>query len=135
ARAEKCRFRHGVVRALAAGWNAALVAPPGPGPAPVGFELGCVLVGVARSRAAREDDVAARASLLRKPLGDQPGSLRGVVRNGDVDRGHPPSASSRDRSIAAWIALRKAARTPACSSSRIAAIVVPPREDTDSRRP
>src|SRR6266542_898337 len=35
--------------------------------------------------------------------------------------------------MAAWIAFRNAARTPACSSSRIAAIVVPPGEVTDSR--
>src|SRR5829696_2064051 len=45
----------------------------------------------------------------------------------------PPAASSRPRSIAAWIAFRKAARTPACSSSRIARIVVPPGEVTISR--
>ena len=37
------------------------------------------------------------------------------------------------RSIAAWIAFRNAARTPACSSSRIARIVVPPGEVTISR--
>ena len=45
----------------------------------------------------------------------------------------PARASSRERSIAAWIAFRNAARTPACSSSRIAAIVVPPGEVTISR--
>ena len=44
-----------------------------------------------------------------------------------------PSASSFERSIAAWIAFRNAARTPARSSSRIARIVVPPGEVTISR--
>ena len=44
-----------------------------------------------------------------------------------------PAASSRERTIAAWIALRNAARTPACSSSWRARIVVPPGEVTISR--
>ena len=44
-----------------------------------------------------------------------------------------PAASSRERTMAAWIAFRNAARTPAISSSRIAAIVVPPGEVTISR--
>ena len=39
----------------------------------------------------------------------------------DVPGDHgSPAASSRERTIAAWIAFRNAARTPACSSSRIA---------------
>ena len=39
-----------------------------------------------------------------------------------VFRQGSPAASSRARTIAAWMALRNAARTPAISSSRIAAI-------------
>ncbi len=45
----------------------------------------------------------------------------------------PPSASSFERVMAAWIAFRNAARTPACSSSWMAAIVVPPGDVTISR--
>ena len=43
------------------------------------------------------------------------------------------SESSRERSVAAVIAFRNAARTPARSSSRIARVVVPPGEVTVSR--
>ena len=57
-----------------------------------------------------------------------------VVDDAEVDVGSlVASASSCERSIAAWIAFRNAARTPACSSSRIARIVVPPGEVTASR--
>ena len=130
---EQRRLRHGVVRPCVVRRDAALVSPPELDAAPVGLELGCELVGVARGRAAGEDDAAAGPDLLHQPLRDE---LRRLVRVGDdrdVDRAHPPSASSRARSMAAWIALRNAARTPACSSSRIAAIVVPPGDVTDSR--
>src|SRR4029079_9215709 len=96
-------------------------------------EAGGDLVGAARGRAAGEDDAAAGAGLLGEALGDELRRLFRVGDDGDLDLAHPPSASSRARSIAAWIALRKAARTPACSSSRIAAIVVPPGDVTDSR--
>ena len=44
-----------------------------------------------------------------------------------------PCGELAERSIAAWIAFRNAARTPAISSSRIAAIVVPPGDVTISR--
>src|SRR5262249_51789094 len=130
---EQRRLRHAVVRELVVRRDAALVSPPELGPAPVGLELGGDLVRAARGRAAGQDDAAACTRLFGEALGDEPGRFLGVGDDGDVDRAHSPSASSRERSIAAWIALRNAARTPACSSSRIAAIVVPPGEVTDSR--
>src|SRR5581483_3780761 len=117
---------HPVVRALVVGRDAALVSPPELDAAPVGLELGGQLVGAARRRTTGEDDAPAGARLLGETLGDEGGRRLRVLDDDDVDRAHPPSASSRARSIAAWIALRNAARTPACSSSRMAAIVVPP---------
>ena len=83
--------------------------------APVGAEDAGTLIGRARAGPAREADVAARAC----SRGDQHGGLLGgVVDDPEVDLSYP--ASSRERSIAAWIAFRNAARTPARSSSRIA---------------
>ena len=71
----------------------------------------------------------------RRRLGEQrPGrGRRRRRRRGSRPLTASPAASSRERSIAAWIAFRNAARTPARSSSRIARIVVPPGEVTISR--
>ena len=83
----------------------------------------------ARAGRARDGREACRSS----------SSLGAAARDGDAAEAHVPSLSPARRRapwrafIAAWIALRNAARTPADSSSRIAAIVVPPGEVTISR--
>src|SRR5215218_10760804 len=119
-----------IVRALVVRRHAALVAPPERRRAPVGLELGCQLVRRARGRAAGERDVVAAAGSAGEKL-----SRRAVgFRCGREDlQNESASLSSFERSIAAWIAFRNAARTPARSSSRIARIVVPPGEVTCSR--
>ena len=130
--------RHVEVRPLVVGRCAPLVAPPELDARPVLLELRGQLVRALRRRPAREHDLTAHARGLGKAFRHDPcGALR-VVGDDDLDvaaRGHAQFSceSSRARFIAAWIALRNAARTPACSSSRIAAIVVPPGEVTDSR--
>src|SRR4029078_6423427 len=87
-----------------------------------------------RRLAARQNDVAALTRGTREALADDSRELLLVLDDDHLAVAHcSPAPSSRLRSIAAWIALRKAARTPACSSSRIARIVVPPGEVTVSR--
>src|SRR5688500_18366067 len=126
---EQRALRQPVVRPLVVGGDAPVVTPPDLGGAPVRLELGCQLVCALRSRAAGERDVAGRSS-------EQVGApaRRRLEVGCDLDVYCSPAASSCDRSIAAWIASRKAARTPFCSSTRIARIVVPPGEVTASRR-
>src|SRR5439155_5963407 len=124
------------VRQLVVGRDATLVSPPQRGGAPVRLALRRELVGAARRIAAGEDDRRARARCRDQFLRDERCNLFFVVGADELDpvqRHASPSASSRERSIAAWIAFRNAARTPARSSSRIALIVVPPGEVTCSR--
>src|SRR5215212_9563599 len=131
---EERTLRQRVVRVLVVGRHAALVAPPHLDLAPVGLALRRLLVGLLGRLATGQDDVAAFARSSREALADNRGELAFVLDDDELDVRHcSPAASSRLRSIAAWIALRKAARTPACSSSRIARIVVPPGEVTVSR--
>ena len=110
-----------------AGGTHALVDPPQLDPAPVGPQ------DATRSYARRGLEPPERpiwppvstasAIRLRRRLGRR----GGVVDDDELDVAQlSPSASSFERSIAAWIAFRNAARTPARSSSRIAWIVVPP---------
>src|SRR3954471_3098492 len=125
---------HAVVRFLVVGRHAAFVSPPELDLAPVVGALRRLLVRVLRCFPAREDDVAPFACGLRHSLADDRRDFLLVVEDDELDVVHcSPAASSRERSIAAWIALRKAARTPACSSSRIARMVVPPGDVTASR--
>src|SRR4051794_11701255 len=120
------------VRVLVLRRHGALVAEPDVRAAPVRLERGGELVGAAGGRAAAERDVASAADGLDQQLR---GPRLRVVEDLERDLGAQTSASasSRERSIAAWIAFRNAARTPARSSSRIARIVVPPGEVTFSR--
>ncbi len=66
---EQRSLRQPVVRPLVLGWDAAVVAPPELGGAPVGPELGGELVRARRCRAAGERDVAVR---LGEQLGAHP---------------------------------------------------------------
>ena len=89
-------------------------------------------IGVRRGQRVSAGTRLGRVGLLGRLHGPAP-PLRGARPR---RRGEPATrlcASSFERCIAAWIAFRNAARTPACSSSRIAAIVVPPGEVTISR--
>ena len=86
-----------------------------------------------RARARR---AGARARRRARAAPVRPAASRGAwleARHQSAGDQSSPAASSRARVIAAWIALRNAARTPADSSSRIAAIVVPPGDVTISR--
>src|SRR6266511_3602843 len=131
---EERTFRHSVVRVLVIGRHAALVAPPELDGLPIGCALRRFLVRLLGRLSARQDDVAAFACCTREPFGDDRRNFPVVLEDDELDVGHcSPAASSFDLSIAAWMALRNAARTPACSSSRIARIVVPPGEVTASR--
>jgi hypothetical protein len=121
-----------VVRSLVIGRYTALVAPPQLRGRPVRLERRGLLVRRPRAVAAGESDVLTRARGVDEQLGGR--RLRLVRRVEDPEESQEsPSASSCERSIAAWIAFRNAARTPARSSSRIARIVVPPGEVTISR--
>src|SRR5437763_11696891 len=131
---EERALGHAEVRVLVVGRHAALVTPPEVHLAPVALALRRFVVRLLRRLAAREYDVATFAGRLREPFGDDGRDLLRTLDDDELDVAHcSPAASSRDLSIAAWIALRNAARTPACSSSRIARIVVPPGEVTASR--
>src|SRR3954454_21070564 len=131
---EQRALGHAVIRFLVVGRHAAFVSPPELHLAPVVGALRRLLVRLLWCLAAGEDDVFPVARGLCHPLADDGGYLLLVVEDDELDVAHcSPAASSRERSIAAWIALRKAARTPACSSSRIARMVVPPGEVTASR--
>src|SRR5438552_6721868 len=129
---EQRLLRHAVVRPLVPGRNGALVAPPELGAAPVRLQSRGERVRVPWRRAARQHDAAPAPRSLGESLGND---ARRIVRYDDLDIAvhGSPAASSRERSIAAWIAFRNAARTPPDSSSRIAAIVVPPGDVTASR--
>src|SRR5829696_5542546 len=123
-----------VVRVLVVGGHAALVGPPDLDAAPVRREPRRALVGRPRSRSTGERDVPAATSRLGQQVAGLAHRLGSARRDPQLDVHYsPPAASSRPRSIAAWITFRKAARTPACSSSRIARMVVPPGEVTISR--
>src|SRR4029077_12915323 len=123
-----------VVRLPVRGRDDALVDPPQVEVAPVGPQNRHALVRVARARAAGEADIAARVDRFGDSQRRRLGRRGGVVEDDQLDVGQlSPSASAFERSIAAWIAFRKAARTPARSSSRIAWIVVPPGLVTASR--
>jgi len=123
-----------VVRVPVGGRDDAIVDPPQVDPAPVGAQDRRALVRRAGARAAGETDVAARVDCVGNSLRGCLGRGGGVVEDDELDvRQLSPSANAFERSIAAWIAFRKAARTPARSSSRIAWIVVPPGLVTASR--
>src|SRR4029453_15938176 len=122
-----------VVRALVVGRHAALVSPPECRRAPVGLEACGQLVCRPGRVAARQRDVLAVAGGLDEQFGRGALRLSRCVENSKIDAQESPSASSFERSMAAWIALRNAARTPARSSSRMARIVVPPGDVTISR--
>src|SRR5439155_17392074 len=125
---------HPVVRAPVVRRDAAFVDPPQLDAAPVGAEDCNALVRRTRARAAGEADMTYGVDGLCDQLGRRLGRELRIVDDPKLDVVHPPSsASSFDRSIAAWIAFRNAARTPARSSSRIARIVVPPGDVTASR--
>src|SRR5262249_32988861 len=130
---EQRASRQSVVRVLVVGRDAAFVSPPEVDLAPVALALRGLDVRLLRRLAAGEDDALADARCAGEALGHHGRNDLLVVDDDELDVVHcSPAASSRLRSIAAWIALRKAARTPACSSSRIARIVVPPGEVTAS---
>jgi hypothetical protein len=76
---------------------------------------------------------SARSSGGAAPGVETSASARSRRRRHARRRRHSPRASWLPRCLAASIASRKAARTPADSSTRIAAIVVPPGEVTISR--
>src|SRR5689334_1347125 len=131
---EEGTLRHPVVRVRVLRRYAPLVAPPQVDAAPVRGELGRALVRPLGRLAAGEDDVAPVGSRARQALGDGLRDGVGVGEDPELDVAHcSPAASSFERSIAAWIALNSAARTPALSSSCTARIVVPPGEVTASR--
>jgi len=119
---EQCALRERVVRELVIRRNATFVAPPDLRPAPVRLSLRCFLVRLLRRRAARERDVSAGVCSKSQPLRNSSGDLARVLADDELDvaRHESPAASSFDLFIAAWMAFRKAARTPACSSSRMA---------------
>src|SRR4029077_10938526 len=101
---------------------------------PVGPRFPPLSVGGLGLFPAGEHHVFPFARRAGEPLRDDRRNLLLVLDDDELEVRHcSPAASSLLRSIAAWIALRKAARTPACSSSRIARIVVPPGEVTASR--
>ncbi len=90
-----------VVRPRIVRRDAALVAPPHLGLAPVGLELGGQLVRAPWALTAGEDDVPAGTRRFREPLRDE---ARRRLRIGDdfqPDAHSSPAASSRERSIAA----------------------------------
>src|ERR671922_73748 len=125
------RFAHeAVVRALVVGRHAAFVAPPETGLRPVRLQLRCELVRRPGRGPSRQRDVLAAVRCGDEQLGRRVMRLGCGLEDSVQDS---PRASSRERSIAAWIAFKNAARTPARSSSRIARIVVPPGEVTISR--
>jgi hypothetical protein len=104
-----------VVRALVVGLDATLVAPPDGGARPVGPQLRRAFVRLPGGFAAGEGDLLPRRRGVAQQLR---GDLRPVVADVELDvRQADPAASSRDLSIAASIAFRNAARTPARSSS------------------
>src|SRR5439155_11749678 len=96
--------------------TSAPVAPTERGGAPVGLGPRRELVRARGGRAAAQRDRVPGP----RGLDEQPRRLGGrIVDDAEVELAHSsPAASSFDRSIAAWIAFRNAARTPACSSSR-----------------
>src|SRR5215203_698206 len=122
-----------VVRALVLRRHAPLVSPPERRGPPVGLEPRGQFVRGAGRVAARERDVLAGADGPDEQLRRGALRLSRRVENAKVEAHDSPSASSFERSMAAWIAFRNAARTPARSSSRIARIVVPPGDVTISR--
>src|SRR6266542_675792 len=133
---EQVLAREPVVRAGVPGRDAALVSPPEGGRAPVRPALRGQLVGTPRRLAAGERDRRPRARRFHQRVRNDRGDFLLVLGLNELDaveRHGSPAASSRERSMAACMALRKAARTPARSSSRIARIVVPPGEVTCSR--
>ena len=96
--------REPVVRALVVGRDAALVAPPERGRAPVGLALGGELVRAARRRAAGEHDrPPARAAAASSSATIDATSSASVDDDqlDAVQRHSSPAASSRERSIAA----------------------------------
>ena len=125
-----------VVRTLVVRRDGALVPPPQRRPAPVRLLPGRELVRAAGRLAAREYDRRACACGRDQRVRDDRSYLLFGSDSNELDpeQGQASSsASSRERSTAAWIAFRNAARTPAVSSSLIAWIVVPPGEVTCSR--
>lgn len=119
---EQRAFRQRIVRKVVIRRNAALVAPPDFRLAPVWLALRRFFVRQLGRRATRERDVSACARCPYQPFRNEGGNLSRVLDNDELDVAaqESPAASSLERSIAACIALRNAARTPACSSSRIA---------------
>ena len=120
---EQRLLRRAVVRVVVLWRHATLVAPPKRNAAPVGRFLRRLLVCTLRRLAAREDDISTFIDSARKTLCDHRRDLVFALDDDELDVAtfhSSPAASSRERSIAAWIAFRNAARTPACSSSRIA---------------
>ena len=101
-----------VVRALVVGRHAALVAPPDVHALQTGWSPAAISYAVPAVEPPESDDsrpgTAASAS-------SSPAAAAGIVEDPDLDVGHAwsPRASSFERSIAAWIAFRNAARTPA----------------------
>ena len=126
---------HAVVRLPIGRRHTPLVDPPEVHAAPVWLEDRRPLVCVTWAGAPREPDVTAGSGGLGDLLRCCLARRRVVVEDDELDLAQRlPSASSFERTIAAWIAFRKAARTPARSSSRIAWIVVPPGLVTASRK-
>ena len=119
---EQRALRERVVREVVVGGDAAFVAPPDLRLAPVGLALRRFLVCELGGGAARKCDVPACACCLRQSIGNGGGNVARVLEDVELDvAGHEsPAASSFERSIAACMAFRNAARTPACSSSRMA---------------
>ena len=115
---EQRPLRHAVVRQLVVRRHAALVSPPNFGATPVGLASRRFRVGERRRAASGEDDASTLARRTCEPLGYQCRCFLLVCDDDELDVAHDsPAASSFERSIAAWMALRNAARTPACSSS------------------
>src|SRR5207302_8821188 len=108
-----------VVRVPVVRRHATFVSPPDVDLAPFGLALRRLGVRLLRCLAACEDDVAPFARRTREPFRDDGRDLLRALDDDELDVAHcSPAASSRDLSMAASIAFRNAARTPACSSSR-----------------
>src|SRR4029079_9591599 len=115
-----------VVRLPVDGRDTAFVDPPELDAAPNRTQDAGALVRRSGPGAAGHADVPTRSCRPGDQLGGGLRCLLGALGGAEVDRAQPPSsASSCERSIAAWIAFRNAARTPAASSSRLARILVP----------